>query len=269
MTPYANASPSPRHLGRRTVLAAAIAGAVAVGAGRPVTAAARPVDLSTSGLRALRRSFGRDFPYLDRAGWDADESYRFAPDGSELFPPAYFDVQTLTVHHTVTANNDANPAATVRAIYFHMAVTQDFGDMGYHLLIDQQGTVYEGRYSGSDSMPVFGPRRVGPHPSVVTAAHVGSMNSGNVGIALLGDLTNSGPTGAARESLVKVLAALASVTRLDPLAITNYVNPVSGATRTVPTIAGHRDWGATQCPGNSFYPVLAQVRQDVAALMNS
>ncbi len=54
-----------------------------------------------------------------------NESYRFAPDGSEIFPPAYFDVQTLTVHHTVTANNDADPAATVRAIYFDMAVTQD------------------------------------------------------------------------------------------------------------------------------------------------
>ena len=133
-------------------------------AGRPITAAARPVDLSTSGLRNFRRSFGRDFPYLNRAGWDADESYRFAPDGSEIFPPAYFDVQTLTVHHTVTANNDANPAATVRAIYFDMAVTQDFGDIGYHLLIDQQGTVYEGRYSGNDSVPVFGPRRVGPRP---------------------------------------------------------------------------------------------------------
>ena len=119
-----------------------------------------------------------DFPYLNRADWDADESYRFAPDGSEIFPPAYFDVQTLTVHHTVTANNDADPAATVRAIYFDMAVTQDFGDIGYHLLIDQQGTVYEGRYSGNDSVPVFGPRRVGPRPSMVNAAHVGGFNAG-------------------------------------------------------------------------------------------
>ncbi len=263
-------SPSrPRHVGRRTVLAAAIAGAVGVAAGRPITAAARPVDLSTSGLRKLRRSFGRDFPYLNRADWDADESYRFAPDGSEIFPPAYYDVQTLTVHHTVTANNDANPAGTVRAIYYNQAVTQDFGDIGYHLLIDQQGTVYEGRYSGNDSVPVFGPRRVGPRPSMVNAAHVGGFNAGNVGVALLGDLTSTQPTAAARDSLVKVLAALAAVTRLDPLGTTNYVNPISAATRTVPTIAGHRDWSATQCPGNSFYPVLAQVRQDVAALMNS
>ncbi len=129
--------------------------------------------------------------------------------------------------------------------------------------------MYEGRYSGNDSVPVFGPRRVGPRPSMVNAAHVGGFNAGNVGVALLGDLTNTGPTAAARESLVKVLAALAAVTHLDPLGTKNYVNPISGATRTVPTIAGHRDWAATQCPGNTFYPVLAQVREDVAALMAS
>ena len=43
--------------------------------------------------------------YLSRAGWGADESLRFEPDGTEKFPTAFFDVQTLTVHHTVTANS--------------------------------------------------------------------------------------------------------------------------------------------------------------------
>ena len=99
--------------------------------------------------------------YLSRAGWGADESLRFEPDGTEKFPPAFFDVQTLTVHHTVTANSDPDPAATVRAIYFFQCITEDFGDIGYHLLIDQAGTVYEGRYSGPDPLPVFGPRRSG------------------------------------------------------------------------------------------------------------
>ena len=76
-------------------------------------------------------------------------------------------MQTLTVHHTVTANTDPDPAATVRAIYFFHCITEDFGDIGYHLLIDQAGTVYEGRYSGPDPVPVFGPRSVGPRPSMV------------------------------------------------------------------------------------------------------
>ncbi len=68
------------------------------------------------------------FSYLSRAGWGADESWRFGPDGSETFPARYFPVQTLAVHHTVTANADPDPAATVRAIYFHHAVTEDWGD---------------------------------------------------------------------------------------------------------------------------------------------
>ncbi len=228
-------------------------------AGRPSTAAAE------RNRSSWVRSEG--FRYLDRSGWEANESYRFQPDGTEIFPPAYFNVQTLTVHHTVTANSDENPAATVRAIYFDQAVTKGWGDIGYHLMIDQAGTVYEGRYSGSDSVPVFGPRRVGPYPSMVNAAHVGGFNAGNIGIALLGDLTSTGPTEAAYSSLTHALAALAAVTRLDPLGSTNYVNPISGATRTVRTIAGHRDWGATECPGNAFYPDLPQLRQDVAGLM--
>jgi hypothetical protein len=209
------------------------------------------------------------FRYLSRQGWGADESLRFGPDGTESFPTAFFDVQTLTVHHTVSANSDPDPAATVRAIYFFHAVTEDFGDIGYHLLVDQQGTVYEGRYSGPDPLPVFGPRSVGPRPSMVNGAHVGGFNAGNVGVALLGDLTSAGPTPAARLALTRMLAALARVTALDPLGTTAYVNPISGATRTVHTLAGHRDWAATECPGNTFYPMLPQLRIDVATALEN
>ena len=205
--------------------------------------------------------------YLSRAGWGADESLRFEADGTEKFPPAFFDVQTLTVHHTVTLNSDPDPAATVRAIYFLHCITEDFGDIGYHLLIDRAGTVYEGRYSGPDPLPVFGPRAVGPRPSMVTGAHIGGWNSGNVGVALLGDLTGVQPTAAARASLVRVLAALARVTDRDPLGTTSYVNPVNGTTKTVRTIAGHRDWAPTECPGEMFYPTLPQLREEVAAAL--
>ena len=205
--------------------------------------------------------------YLSRAGWGADESLRFGPDGTELFPTAYFPVQTLTVHHTATANGDADPAATVRAIYFFHTITQAFGDIGYHLLIDEAGTVYEGRWSGADPVPVFeSGRRPGPFPRMSNGAHTGGFNAGNVGVALLGDLTAVGPTDAARRALVAVLATLAGATGREPLGHVGYVNPISGATRTVDTIAAHRDWLATECPGEAFYPMLPDVRQDVALL---
>lgn len=210
--------------------------------------------------------FARTFRYVDRAGWGADESLRFAPDGTEIFPQAYFAVQTLTVHHTVTANVDPDPAATVRAIYFFHTLTQDFGDLGYHLLIDQNGAVHEGRYSGPDSTPVF-QGRIGDGPLMCNAAHVGGFNAGNVGVALLGDLTGTQPTAAARKTLVQLLAVLARITDVDPLGQVDYVNPISGATRTVPAIAAHRNWSSTACPGDAFHPELPAVRTDVARLM--
>ncbi|TCM45086.1 peptidoglycan recognition family protein [Kribbella sp. VKM Ac-2568] len=206
------------------------------------------------------------FRFVSRAGWGADESLRFAPDGSEIFPQAYFPVQTLTVHHTVTANSDPDPAATVRAIYFFHTVSEDFSDIGYHLLIDQNGTVYEGRYSGPDATPVFHGRS-GDSPRMCNAAHVGGFNAGNVGVSLLGDFTITQPTPATRASLVRVLAALAGSTEIDPLGQVDYANPISGATRTVPAISGHRNWSATACPGDAFYPHLPAIREDVARLL--
>ena len=91
--------------------------------------------------------------------------------------------------------------------------------------------------------------------------------SGNVGIALLGDLTSTQPTPAARETLVGLLAGLCALTRVDPQTPVHYVNPISGATRDVDAIAGHRDWLATECPGNAFAPTLPDLRREVAALL--
>jgi hypothetical protein len=206
--------------------------------------------------------------YLSRAGWGADESLRFAPDGTEVWPPEFFPVQTLTVHHTAGINDDPDPAATVRAIYFFHCVTQGFGDVGYHLLIDESGTVYEGRWSGTDAVPVFGPELGSDHrPLMVNAGHALGFNAGNIGVALLGDFTSQLPKRAARRSLTLVLALLAAVERLNPTGMTDYVNPISGATATVNTIAGHRDWNPTECPGNTFYPQLPSLRRDVKRLL--
>ena len=238
------------------------------GAGDVRVAAINTVDGPPGATRRpVRRWSG--MPYLSRAAWGADESLRFGPDGSEGLPSEYFDVQTLTVHHTATANADPDPAATVRAVYAFQALPpQDFGDLGYHLLIDEAGRVYEGRYSGRDWLPVFGGRSRRGRPQMNNGAHVAGFNAGNVGIALLGELTDQGPSSAARRSLVLVLAVLSRICGLDPRGTTDYMNPISGDTATVPTISGHRDWVATACPGDAFYPRLGVVRSDVVRLLH-
>ncbi|MGM1062212.1 peptidoglycan recognition protein family protein [Saccharothrix sp. Mg75] len=243
-----------------------------------MTEAGSVSELNTVAGRALGRLApwsagtslrGRRFhgTYLSRAAWGANESLRFAEDGSERYPLAYFPVQTLTVHHTALQVGP-DPAADVRAIYHDHTITQEFGDIGYHLLIDPAGRVYEGRHSGVDGVPVFGPDLPNGVPQMSNAAHVGGFNAGNVGVCLLGDFTSGEPTRAAGDALVKVLALLSMACGLDPLGRTDYVNPVNGATATVDTISGHRDWLATECPGNAFHPHLPEVRARVAGLLN-
>ncbi|MDW4909619.1 peptidoglycan recognition family protein [Streptomyces sp. ADMS] len=200
----------------------------------------------------------RGVQYLSRPAWGADESKRYK-DGKVNSPEVYYPFQTVTVHHTDTPNADPDPASTVRGIYEYHAVTLDWGDIGYHFLIDEAGDVYEGRYSGDDLVPAFD-----GDGNLVTAFHTGGFNSGNLGIALLGDLVDQPPTDAAKASLIRLIKVIARFKGLDPWAKTTYVNPVNGVTKDVDAISGHRDWLATDCPGQTMYDLLGEVRTAVA-----
>lgn len=207
---------------------------------------------------------GADTAVISRAQWGADESLRFDSSGKETFPPAYYAAQKLTVHHTDTTNDDPDPAATVRAIYRYHAIDREFGDIGYHYLVAEDGRVFEGRWSGTDGDPAHDATG-----KVVTAAHVNGWNSGNVGVAVLGSLTNQGPRAGARSSVESVLADLAGRHGIDPQGSGTYTNPVNGTTWTGPNIPGHRDFAATECPGGALYAELPSIRTAVASRMTS
>ncbi len=188
--------------------------------------------------------------------------------------PEHHPVQALTVHHTGFAAS-ADPAETIRTIYRQQALTsarggiQGWGDIGYNLLIDAAGVVYEGRHSGS-AFPIFGPT----NRLMTTGAHVQYYNTGNIGVCLLGYLNDAPPSQAAQDSLVTVLAYLAAVAGVNPLGTVNYYNPVprpngTHSTATVLGVSGHRNWVATDCPGHALYPLLGGIRQRVAAAMPS
>ena len=190
---------------------------------------------------------------IARADWGADESLRFS-NGKETWPPAFAATQKLIVHHTDTGNNDPNPASTVRAIYYFHAITRGWGDIGYNFLIDESGRIYKGRDShapGSDTDTITGQNANGDG---VTGAHARNYNSGSVGVAMLGTLTNQDATPAAKNALENLLAWEASEHHIDPHGATSY-----------PNIAGHRDVGDTDCPGGAFYATLPSVRHAVAA----
>jgi len=228
--------------------------------------------------------------YLSRAAWGADESRRVTTLANGAPNPlSFYSVSTLTVHHEGNAYDTTLEDAHVRALYAYQTTPAAQGgsgldDLGYHLLIGAEGTVYEGRWSGTDLVPVFG-AGAGPdgRPQMVNGAHLPGFNAGNIGVCLLGDYTDAAPAAAAYRSLAAVLATLADACGLDPTATTRYVNPadVANPTRTDPprsatvrTVTTHRDWhaanpaaGATDCPGTAFHPTMDRVRRDVADLM--
>ncbi|MEW1724166.1 peptidoglycan recognition family protein [Streptomyces sp. NPDC093109] len=238
---------------RRSVLLGALGAAAALSAfARPAAAAAAAASAPVP------------YPLLTRADWGADESLRFAVGGAELWPPEFHPVQTLSIHHTADESSNPDPAARVRSIYRNDAVGagKEYGDIGYQYVIDENGRVYEGRWSGTAGTVA--------HDSagrLVTGAHIGGYNSGNVGIALLGTFTRTPAPAAARATLIQLLAELAARHSIDPLATVVYRNPISGVTRTVPAIGGHLDWAATLCPG-TVHADLPAIRTETAGLIN-
>ncbi len=74
---------------------------------------------------------------------------------------------------------------------------------------------------------------------------------------------------AARRSLAELLAWEADRHNLYPQGTHTYRNPETGTRRKLPYIAGHRDAGYTECPGNFVYAALPAIRRDTKAAMGA
>ncbi|MEO8273914.1 MAG: N-acetylmuramoyl-L-alanine amidase, partial [Chloroflexota bacterium] len=200
---------------------------------------------------------------ITRSAWGANESYSENSGGYIRFAPSFNPVQKLIVHHTAGRNNDPNPAATIRAIFYDHAVLRGYGDIDYNYLIDAQGRVYEGRRAWIDE-PLVYPTEEDLAGNVVRGSHARHFNDATVGIVLLGNFTSVMPTTAARNALVNVLAWKAERHGMDPKAGSTYVNPSDGTTKWLYNISGHRNVNSTACPGELFYNTFPTLRQDVA-----
>ncbi|HEX6381568.1 MAG TPA: N-acetylmuramoyl-L-alanine amidase, partial [Acidimicrobiia bacterium] len=194
---------------------------------------------------------------ITRAEWGADESIR--KDDQKYAP-----INKLFVHHTVTSpdGQDSDPAATVRAIYAYHVQGNGWDDIGYNFLIDGEGRVYEGRWAREYAA---GEEPTGEdlNDNGVVGAHVLNHNAGSAGVAMLGDFTNGEPTEDAREALIKFMAWKANRHGIDVLAKDPFTSS-DGIVSTFPNLAGHRDAGQTACPGSQLYPLLPDIREEVA-----
>ena len=188
-----------------------------------------------------------------RGAWGADETIRRAA-------PRYAEsVRYAVVHHTAGTNSytRTQSAAIVRGIEIYHVKGNGWNDIGYNVLVDKYGQVFEGRYGGVDKN--------------VIGAHAEGFNTGSFGVALIGTYTSVAPPAVAQTALENVLAWRLDVAHVDPL---SNVTVASGGNARYPAgvpvllraVSGHRDTGFTSCPGNALYARLGAIASEAAGL---
>lgn len=202
---------------------------------------------------------------VTREAWGADDSLRFTADGSEIWPRAYVPAKKIVVHHTAGANDYSDGAAEVRAVYTYHARTLGWGDIGYHLLIDSSGQVYEGR-RGRDEDPQV--RLTGSGREVasrdVVAGHATSFNYGTASIALLGNFQEAPLPEVMRRRLEDALVFECDRYGVDPLWVSDFLLSNEFWRENLADVPGHRDCTPTECPGDFVYQRLPEIRRAVA-----
>jgi len=152
----------------------------------------------------------------------------------------------LIIHHSAGVNTSSDWSAVVRGIWNYHVNTLGWNDVGYNWLVDPNGKLYEGR--GKDEQ----------------GAHFCGTNSATAGICMLGTYTDVEPQAATIETLKRMLAWYSCTDDIDPLGVSNH----SGSNLELNHISGHRDGCSTECPGNTFYPSIPDLRMAVSDHIN-
>ncbi len=246
-------SPAPGRGGADLIWSGPVTGADVV-VTSPATGTPRDirVDLIDPGRAPLPR---RATPRIwSRADWGADEK-------KMTWRPRYARGLTAAViHHTATSNDYTaeDVPGILRSIYHFHAVSRDWGDIGYNVLVDRFGKAWEGRAGGVTK--------------AVIGAHAGGFNTGTVGIAMIGDFTGVEPPPAQRETVARVLAWKLGQHRLNPRGSTRITGGPSSRYRTrvtitVPVVYPHKLTSVTACPGRYGEAAIVGLRDRAVALI--
>lgn len=186
---------------------------------------------------------------ITRKGWGADESL-LSWNGSDCVPGDYDStIKAVIVHHTEGSNSytKEQSAGIVRSTYAYHVKERGWCDIGYNMLVDKYGQVFEGRHGGL------------LHP--VHGAHAGSWNTNTFGISMMMNSNTAKPTEAALAAYTRAIAwKLAN----------NYVPPTGRVTiagRTINTIEMHGTVMDTDCPGTNLRAYMPTLRSRVATAM--
>lgn len=194
-------------------------------------------------------------PIITRDQWGAR-----APKAT----PSYGAVNMAFIHHTENANDygPGESAAIVLAIQRYHQDHNGWNDIGYNLLVDRYGQVFEGRAGGIDQ--------------AVVGAQAEGWNSKSTGIATIGGFMK---TGYPEEGMAVLARLVAWKLALHGVPAQGTVELPSGGGSsnrypygrlvTLERISGHRDGCATDCPGDVLYGQLADLRARAAKLQGT
>ncbi|SME97708.1 uncharacterized protein with LGFP repeats [Cellulosimicrobium cellulans J34] len=176
-----------------------------------------------------------------RAQWGADESI-------STWTPQIGKVVAATVHHTAGTNSytSAQVPALLRGIYTYHAQSRGWGDIGYNVLVDKFGRLWEGRKGGLDR--------------AVIGAHASGVNSAAFGVSFMGNYDTTAVPTVAVDAAARVIAwkfALHGVTAGSSTVING---------QRLQTVFGHREVGQTSCPGQYLFARMPELRTKVKGL---
>ncbi|MFE1522722.1 N-acetylmuramoyl-L-alanine amidase [Schaalia turicensis] len=188
-----------------------------------------------------------------RADWGADRSLM-------TWPVEYATFQGMVIHHTAGSNNytQAGVPRVIRGIYAFHAVTRDWGDIGYNVIVDKYGGKWEGRYGTLQSQD----------GTMAIGAHAAGRNTGTMGVSVLGTFTaDHRPSQTILNTLADVAGWKFALAGLDPRGTTSLTIPQRNNSaryrsgEAMPRIVGHRDVGNTSCPG-TIYDSIGSIREN-------
>lgn len=205
-------------------------------------------------MRAAAKQSGSSPRIHTREEWFAAGNPRM-----EWEPERTADWQGGIVHHTVTGNNysQAEVPAIINSMYIYHNVHNGWGDIGYNLLVDRFGGIWEGRDEGVDNTVV--------QASEVIGAHTGSFNAATFGVSLIGSYNgDTTPTDAQIDA-----AAAAIAWEFNGLGIASAYGTFEYH-GTQQRISGHGDsshWddrrNRTACPGRQVNSRMDEIRAKV------
>ena len=229
----------------------------ATAADRAKTALRRAANTAVVALAGIFSARAQDAqPVLvPRAAWGADESC--LPRSG----PSYGEVRAAFVHHTVSTNTytpEEAPSVVLGICRYHRN-SNGWNDIGYNLLVDRYGAIYEGRAGGIDQ--------------AVVGAQAQGFNAQTTGIANIGTHTDVPQSEAAIDAMARLIRWKLPI-HGQPTAGTVTLTSAGGSANRYPRgaeveferVSGHRDAGKTACPGDALYAQLPDLRARVGGV---